>query len=484
MRIFLFSLSVFLFVFSVPLFAEEKVEEKLFDGWQKPKLLLVFTGFMDGYVEPCGCAGLENMKGGLSRRLTFFNELKKKDWDVFPIDAGNLNKGFGSQEELKYNFVTDESLRKMNYEVTGLGPKELLFPTDTLILYLVDSPGVPRRYTSANVAVMEFNPDFTAPYRVFTKNGIKIGVTSVIADSFLKNVNNADILHKPAAAQLKDIVPKLTAAKCDKKILIAYGATEEINTIAKEYQGQFDFIVPSDTPAEPPLKPNFLGKTMLAEVGEKGKFAVAVGLFDDPKTPFRYERVPFDSRFQNSSEVLAMMKLYQDQLKKTGLAGLGVKPIPDQRTETLGKFNGAKSCADCHEKSYAVWKKSKHGKAWESLVEKSNPARNFDPECIACHTDGWNPKELLPYQHGFASEEKTPNLVNVGCESCHGPGENHIKAEQGADTARQEALRNMIRLPLKNDTAKKHCIGCHDGDNSPHFDFETYWKKIEHREEK
>ncbi|MDR0869409.1 MAG: hypothetical protein LBN39_01305 [Planctomycetaceae bacterium] len=478
--------------FTVPLFAQEPaapklfdpvaVNGKIFDGWDKPKLLLVFTGFMDGYVEPCGCAGLEQMKGGLSRRLTFFNELKAKNWDVFPIEAGNLNKGFGSQEELKYNFVIDEALRKMNYEVAGLGPKELLFPTDTLILYLVDSPGVPRRYTSANVAVMEFDPEFTAPYRVFTKNGIKIGVVSVVGNSFLKDVHNTEILHKSPIEGLKEILPKLNAEKCGKKVLIIYGTTEEVNQIVKEFSGQFDYIVPSDTPAEPPLKPNTLNGSMLIETGEKGKFAVAVGLYDNPEQPFRYQRVPLDSRFKNSAEVLAMMQMYQEQLKQTGLAGLGIKPIPDRRTDTQGKFTGTKSCADCHEESYLVWKKSKHGNAWQPLKEKSVPPRNFDPECIACHTDGWNPQEFLPYQHGYRNEKETPELVNVGCESCHGPGENHIKAEQGSDAVRQELLRKALRLPLENGVAKKQCIQCHDGDNSPHFNFETYWQKIVHKE--
>ena len=30
---------------------------------------------------------------------------------------------------------------------------------------------------------------------------------------------------------------------------------------------------------------------------------------------------------------------------------------------------------------------------------------------------------------------------------------------------------------------RQHCMNCHDIDNSPDFDFETYWPKIEHREE-
>jgi hypothetical protein len=458
------------------------VNGELFVGWEKPKLLLVFTGFLNGYVEPCGCAGLEQMKGGLSRRYTFFKELEeKKGWSILPIDAGNLNKGFGRQEELKFNFVIDESLRLMKYQAAGIGNRELLLPTDALILYFVDVPGIPRRYTSANVAIMEFDPDFTAPYRIFEQNGVKVGVTSVIGQSLLKQVNNDDIKHEDAVKRLKEILPQFAAKKCNKRVLIIHGSAEETKQIIRSVTGQFDYIIPSDTPAEPPFRPNWMENSMLIEVGEKGKFAVAIGLYDDPNTPFRYQRVPLDSRFENSKTITALMQLYQEQLKETGLHGLGIKPIPNRRAIESGRFMGSKSCADCHELSFQVWQKSRHATAWRSLTETSKPSRTFDPECIACHVVGWNPAELLPYEHGFLGEKETPELINVGCETCHGPGENHIKAETGSDAAFQEKHRNIIRLPLNS--AKKVCIQCHDGDNSPYFDFETYWQKIVHKEQ-
>ncbi|MDR1270569.1 MAG: hypothetical protein LBK82_13690 [Planctomycetaceae bacterium] len=460
------------------------VNGELFVGWEKPKLLLVFTGFMNGYVEPCGCAGLEQMKGGLSRRYTFFKELEeKKGWQILPIDAGNLNKGFGRQEELKFNFVIDEALRLMKYQAAGIGNRELLLPTDALILYFVDVPGIPRRYTSANVAIMQFDPDFTAPYRIFEQNGVKVGVTSVIGQSFLKEVNNDDIQHEDAVKRLKEILPQFAAEKCDKRVLIIHGSAEETKRIVKSVTGQFDYVIPSDTPAEPPFRPNWMENSMLIEVGEKGKFAVAVGLYDNPNTPFRYQRVPLDSRFENSKTITALMQLYQEQLKETGFQGLGIKPIPNRRAVEGGKFVGSKSCADCHELSFQVWRKSRHANAWRSLAETSKPSRTFDPECIACHVVGWSPAEFLPYEHGFLGEKETPQLSDVGCESCHGPGENHIKAEQGSDVALQEQHRKMIRLPLDANAAKKVCIQCHDGDNSPHFDFETYWQKIVHKEQ-
>ncbi|MBN1395970.1 MAG: hypothetical protein JW959_13190, partial [Pirellulales bacterium] len=40
----------------------------IFVDWPKPRLAIVVTGMEDGYLEPCGCAGLDRMRGGMSRR--------------------------------------------------------------------------------------------------------------------------------------------------------------------------------------------------------------------------------------------------------------------------------------------------------------------------------------------------------------------------------------------------------------------------------
>jgi len=455
----------------------------LFDGWKKPKLLLFFTGFLDGYIEPCGCAGIEHMKGGLGRRHTCLQQLEQKGWDVLPIDAGNLNKGFGIQEELKFDFVIDRAYHQMKYQAAGIGSRELLLSTDTLIGYSVDTVGNPKRYTSANVALLEFDPNIVVPYRVLEKAGIKIGVVSVLGDSLLRNINNEDILTAKAEEKLREVLPKMDAEKCDRKVLIVHGTDNEINTLLKQFADKFDFVLPSNTTAEPPLQPKKIGNMMILEVGEKGRYALAIGLFDDPTTPIRYERVPLDARFKTSPDMVELMQMYQDQLRETGLAGLGIRPIPHAHAETLGNYTGAQTCADCHETAMRIWRRSGHAKAWQSLQEISVPPRDFDPECIACHVVGWNTTEHLPYKSGFMSEKETPRLLHVGCESCHGPGENHFRAESGSDTALQASLRKAMRLPVEGGAAKKQCLSCHDGNNSPHFNFETYWQKIVHKEE-
>ena len=55
----------------------QKRNGRLFENWPTPRAVLAITGELDGYIEPCGCTGKENQKGGLSRRQNFLDALRK-----------------------------------------------------------------------------------------------------------------------------------------------------------------------------------------------------------------------------------------------------------------------------------------------------------------------------------------------------------------------------------------------------------------------
>ena len=237
----------------------------------------------------------------------------------------------------------------------------------------------------------------------------------------------------------------------------------------------------------PPAQPDVIAgtKTHLIEIGHKGMYVIVAGFYDDPREPIRFQRVALDSRFPNTPEMKQLMVTYQDQLQQLGWEGLGIRSVPHSRARQgdalAGKFVGAAECKDCHEAEWEVWANSKHAHATETLVNL-DPPRQYDAECISCHSTGWNPQEFFPYATGFDSVESTPHLVGNGCENCHGPGAAHVAAENGeADEAERDALRQSLHLvwdKAKTDT----CTQCHDGDNSPEFggNVEHYWSEIAH----
>ncbi|MGL4941839.1 MAG: multiheme c-type cytochrome [Thermoguttaceae bacterium] len=458
--------------------------EKFWLDTPPPAAAIVFSGFLNGYVEPCGCAGLDRMKGGLGRRHTFFEQLRERGWNLIPIDAGNLNKGASPLEEQKFQFVIEEAMRLMQYQAVGMGDRELLFPPTTLLLYTADTVGNPKRYTSANVALFDFDPTILAPYRIATSGGVRVGVVSALGKSLQQNITAADeVVFVDPLVPVRNAVAQLKKVPCDFIALIFHGSTSERDALLAEFPNNtFSFVIPSETPAEPPLEPQKLPcGAWLIEVGLKGSYVVVAEIGSDKSlSAIKFHRVALDGRFTMSPGVLAAMQSYQDYLKDVGWEGLGLRPTPSPQADKNGKFVGSASCRNCHEKSFDVWKTSSHASALRALVDVSKPARQYDPECIACHVVGWNPSDATPYTSGFVSQQKTPLLADVGCESCHGPGEVHVAAETNGSAAAKNTARLDVRLTLEG--ARHHCTQCHDHENSPAFNFDTYWDKVKHKE--
>ena len=206
-------------------------------------------------------------------------------------------------------------------------------------------------------------------------------------------------------------------------------------------------------------------------------YSIVLGFFE--KGVLKYQRVPYDSRFEQSDAVRQMMQSYQDQLKDLWLDGLGIRPVP-QTDPSRGANVGPKKCETCHEYQYDVWKKSKHAHAFKSL-EEAKPSRDYDPECVCCHVVGWHRHLYFPYQKGYIKPGEDDHLKNVSCEACHGPGEAHIAAESSSSVENQKAQREKMHIDLKY-AKEKMCGDCHDLDNSPNFDPDKYWELIKHHD--
>jgi hypothetical protein len=458
----------------------------IFVGWPdtKPQVALAITGRQEGYLEPCGCAGLDTMKGGMSRRYTCFQMLREKGWPVVALDVGNLVKGFGRQAELKFQIAVD-AMRQMGYQGITLGPDDLQLPAAELMAAVAGVNGQPGPFVSANVGLFHLDPTILAPYRIVTAGGKRLAITGVIGREFQKQVHNNEIELADPEESLKKIVPEMKK-KADYLILLANATLNESIALAGKFP-QFDLVVTAGGPPEPPPHPTLLGggKTRVVQVGEKGEHAIVLALYNGGQPAVRDQRVPLDSRFPPSTAMKQLMAAYQDQLKQMGLAGLGIRAVPHPLRQTNGRFVGSKACMDCHDVSYKVWKGSAHADAYATLANL-DPPRNYDPECISCHVVGWHPTKFFPYQGGYESHKKTPHLENVGCEDCHGPGQGHVDAENGHDEKLQKKMQLAVRITEKEaadpNSGKQNCYSCHDGDNSPAFDFKTYWPLVEHHE--
>ncbi|MDZ4819423.1 MAG: multiheme c-type cytochrome [Planctomycetota bacterium] len=446
-------------------------------AWPVPQAALVFTGALEGYIEPCGCAGLENQKGGMSRRHQLIKEMQAKKWPVAAFDVGGLIKRFGRQQELKYASSV-EALKKMGYQGIGFGPDDLRLPVDRLVESAAAVTDAGSPFIATNVALYSFEDALVERYKVVKVGNLKIGVMAVIGDEDQKKVRNDEIKFVPAATAVAKVLPELKKAGCDKLILLAYSNLREAIDLGKQFP-ELDVVVTTGGTDEPPDHATPIGeKTQIVQVGHKGMYCVVIGLYDDNEIPQRYQRVPLDVRFGESKEMELVLSDYQNVLQTEGLAGLGVRALPHSSGQ---KFVGSAACADCHTEAYKVWQNSGHAHATKTLTDL-RPQRHFDPECLSCHVTGWDPQRYFPFNSGYLDLKKTPHLMENGCENCHGPGGGHVAAELGTvevSDAKLQALRTGMRLTLEAANAK--CIECHDGDNSPDYKFKTYWPLIEHK---
>ncbi len=255
---------------------------KLFDRWPKPKLAVVISGLQNGYLEPCGCAGLDNMKGGLMRRHTFLKSLTDpagQGWPaVLAVDLGNLVGRFGWQAEQKYE-VAVRSLKVMDYDAIAYGPDDLRLGPNALIL-AAEAAEANARFVAANVAIDRWESAPPVRYRTVERGGYKVGITAVLGNKYSAGL--AEILTKPAAGALAEVMPKLAAERCDLLILLSHATMEETKALLKRFPN-FDIVVTAGGPDEPPLREEKLPgtKTWLIESGRKGMYLQVIGLFDD-----------------------------------------------------------------------------------------------------------------------------------------------------------------------------------------------------------
>jgi hypothetical protein len=161
--------------------------------------------------------------------------------------------------------------------------------------------------------------------------------------------------------------------------------------------------------------------------------------------------IPLDGSWPADAGIAAQVSLHRQRIVFEGL----LDEMYERKDPPSGAtYVGAEACSNCHPSAFETWQGSKHAHALDSLLPDE---RFLDPDCLQCHSTG------MGFRSGYAGKDKTPALARVGCESCHGPGSEHV-AKFG---------RSKLATQVQ-------CLQCHDAENSPHFLREQYWPKITH----
>ena len=527
----------------------------LFSTWPKdqtPDITLALTGQTYGYLSPCGCS--RPQKGGLERRANFLGELRKKGWTVVGLDLGDIAPGKGVHDQNLLKYATEmTALREMGYAAVGLGEYDFATQlTDILSSYTLNAEGKPPVVLAANLlgagppggkplgleeyfgAPTDKTRPMVEPFEVVARpNAPAVGVVSVVGPSvaekiialdkqwdFARNAANEFASQAVIEKALADMAKR--PAKPELLVLLYVGKIEDARRAAAAFPA-FQVVLCQSDSTMPPAFPEVVngGKTMIVQVGQKGQTVGVVGAFRTPAgLSLHYQLVemtedyltPPGAAAEKANGVLQLLEDYTLKVKKNDYlsqyAAMKIQHPAQVRSAGANiHYAGSASCQKCHEEVYNVWASSPHAHAYEALEKlATRPSnRQFDGECLQCHTVG------MGFNTGFVSAEKTPNLLNNGCENCHGPGSAHNAAPEDKSlyaslspwkispddrlpdsaTLLEISKLKLIDQPAAVDKLPAGqkavvnqvynlCAKCHDSENDPKFELYTYWPKVTH----
>jgi Cytochrome c554 and c-prime len=517
--------------------------EAVFPDWpkdRKPDFVIVITGQTYAYLQKCGCS--DPQKGGLERRFNFLEGFKAHGIEVIPLDIGDvapkLNDEYPLQhaQALEKYFTAMTAMKAMGYRAVGIGNEEFQLQLDAALgKYSLQKGNESPKVLAANIMQKSENfPNSTggstiADFELIaTKSRFHVGVVGIVGDPIAKeakkidkNITFAENWSDVLTATLKTMMGQPT--KPNLGVLLYNGPANLAEQAARAFP-HFRIVACLTDQAEPPGTAKLLQdpkdprlNTLLVQVGHKGQNLGVVGVFRNDKGGFdlQYQRVAMTPEFESpegkEKDNLALKELerYSATVKSLNFLTKQRKSThPLQIVNERAAFVGSEACMICHNdhgNSWHVYAASKHAHAYDALkdIAKKPSLRNYDPECIRCHTIGYD------YNTGFIDAQKTPQLMNVGCESCHGPGSQHAANPLNKKLALelspwkvngQGQLPDLMKFEeylAEKDDAKRlkiftqaenavilrvhdHCQKCHNTENDPHFKFEAFWPKVAH----
>ncbi|MCL2710336.1 MAG: hypothetical protein FWE95_05605 [Planctomycetaceae bacterium] len=409
------------------------------------QLTIIISGDTAGWIVPCGCAS--NQSGGLPRRGTFVEE-RRKQGPVILADVGGAASGVTLYDKLKFEAIV-RGEAAMDIAVHNIGQAEALLGIDVLN-QLHERWGMP--WISANTTDAAGNP-FAEPARTVTTGNRNILFIGVLSQQYATEEVR---ITPPRQSVLK--VLREQSSKYDYAIVLAYMPEDELWELTENLP-EVDAVVggPTGQPV-PPTYPQ--GSVLMTSATKQGKFLAVLTLPPDSERMSR-ERisgtiVDLCERFADDPVQIENVRKFYAELRRRDLAPSDT-PFARQPLTPSEVYAGSRACQDCHDDEYRVWRRTPHANAWESLVRRE---AQYDPDCQRCHVTGYG------LSGGFGTVSASEERFNVGCESCHGGSAEHCR------------VTSILTSVGKR--AHEQCLICHDRENSPLFDFESYWEKIRH----
>ena len=413
-------------------------------------LTVVYTGNLDGELEPCGCS-LEGDFGGIRRQATLIDRLRKKKPNLFLLSSGGFLRSESVHDRLTGEYIL-KGMNALKYDAMGVQWTDLAYGVD-----FIKADKLPWVTSNWNDATFETE-------RRITRDGKTIAFFNWI-DPRESPQRQMQASHELTAAMTYKgnnsaaLLQSLQRAKQE-------GATTVLATTLKLAEAQQLFslahvdILLVRSAYEKYAEPKKIENTLVLQPGSRGmrmaELDVTLNANGTIKS-WQHRIIPLPKTIPDAKRLAGWYKEYNAHVKADYEKGV---QLAKAAQSGASPYAGEKVCQTCHAAEHKIWHGSRHGHAYGTL-RRVNKA--FDPNCIICHTVGFNTPG------GFIDDDTTPHLSNVQCESCHGAAQAHAASGGTQPVANAHWPREKI------------CAQCHIQAHSPAFNLDVYWPKIQHK---
>ena len=403
---------------------------------------IVYSGNIDGELEPCGCS-IEGDLGGILRQSSTINKLRQKNKDLITLSSGGLIVSMVPQDKLTAEYIL-KAYAKLEYDAVGLQWPDLAYGDSFALENKIN-------WVSSNRGGETFSSNRT----------IRRGDQKLTFFSWLDPAESPQM-----AMQIEhngQVENDLAALSKTLKQSQQDGLTVLSTTLtlaqAKILPLQYVDILIVRAAYEVFSEPEQINNTLVLQPGSRGMRLgrLSLTLADDGRiAEFEHEVIPMPTTVEDDPALLPWYGEYNNKVKQSYLQRVKLR----KSLETgQSPYVGEQACKSCHQEEHEIWSDTLHSNAFSKLEQVN---KSFDPSCIKCHTVGFEKSG------GFIDFDATPHLMNVQCESCHGAGRVHVESAGFEETINNGWQPEQI------------CAQCHTQKHSPSFDFKRYWPRIKH----
>jgi hypothetical protein len=380
------------------------------------------------------------------------------------VDVGNAIAGDADYERIQYGYI-QQAFGLMDYDALNVGRREARLSAAQLRELKTHSPVT---MLSANLLDKATGAPLFDAYKIVERGGWRVALVGVLDGHGLDESLGDGLTVEDMNVTLGRLLPQLRK-RADAIVLLAFADETALTNLARQFY-ELDVILGGNVrqPSQQLVKEN--RSLLLATTNESRAVGILQVVWRAPHSlgAIKGEVQLVNDQIPQDASIADLATDYRDKIRETKLAiddpaHLREDMIPG--VQPRNAYAGSQSCAGCHITAFGTWASSQHAHAFATLTTLKADA---DPNCVGCHTIGFG----TPTGFRRAAGAGSP-MIDVGCESCHGPAAEHVMAR----SAGGEVTAHLRPVGAGD------CQKCHHGEFSRPFNFDEFWPTIAHGKE-